>query len=128
MRVIVCGGRDYRDHQTVDAVLSSLPITQLATGCAQGADRLARQWANRKRIPYRVFRAEWKELGRKAGPIRNQQMLDTFRADALIAFPGGKGTADMVRRARKADLPVLEVLKKPARARTPRHRRNVVKT
>jgi predicted Rossmann-fold nucleotide-binding protein len=35
-------------------------------------------------------------------------MLAEGRPDAVIAFPGGKGTADMVRKARAAGLPVVE--------------------
>jgi hypothetical protein len=43
---------------------------------------------------------EWLSLaGPAAGPIRNQRMLD-WGPDLVVAFAGGKGTADMVRRAR----------------------------
>jgi hypothetical protein len=37
--------------------------------------------------------------GRAAGPRRNQRMLEDFRPDLVVAFPGGRGTAYMVRRA-----------------------------
>lgn len=53
--------------------------------------------------------ADWDGLGRKAGPIRNQRMLDEGKPDLVVAFPGDKGTADMVRRARTASLEVLEI-------------------
>jgi hypothetical protein len=46
--------------------------------------------------------ADWEKLGRSAGPIRNQAMLDEGRPDLVVAFPGHHGTADMVRRARAA--------------------------
>lgn len=42
------------------------------------------------------------------GPLRTTQMLVEGRPDAVIAFPGGKGTAHMVRKARAAGLPVVE--------------------
>lgn len=54
------------------------------------------------------FRADWEQCGRQAGPLRNARMLAEGRPDAVIAFPGGKGTADMVRKARAAGLPVVE--------------------
>jgi len=39
---------------------------------------------------------EWDELGKKAGPLRNQRMLDEGKPDLVVAFPGGGGTKDMV--------------------------------
>jgi len=42
--------------------------------------------------------------------MRNQQMVD-YGLDGLAAFPGGNGTADMVRRARAAGVTVMEVLR-----------------
>lgn len=43
-----------------------------------------------------------------AGVYRNQEMLESG-VDLVLAFPGGTGTADMVRRARKAGIDVREV-------------------
>jgi len=56
-----------------------------------------------------VFLANWRTHGKAAGPIRNQQMLDEGRPHLVVAFPGGTGTADMVRRAKAAGVPVMEV-------------------
>ena len=44
-----------------------------------------------------------------AGHIRNQQMIDEGKPDLVVAFPGGAGTADMIRRAKKHNLKVIEV-------------------
>jgi hypothetical protein len=44
----------------------------------------------------------------KAGPIRKQQMLDEGKPDLVVAFPGGRGTAHMVRIARAAGIEVIE--------------------
>jgi hypothetical protein len=54
-----------------------------------------------------VYRAEWSTHGRSAGPRRNALMLDRERPVLVVAFPGGTGTRDMVRRARAAQVPVL---------------------
>ncbi len=56
-----------------------------------------------------VYEADWHEHGRAAGPIRNARMIAEGRPDLVIAFPGGRGTADMVSRARKAGIEVREV-------------------
>lgn len=109
MRVLVCGGRDYQDEVRVAAVLSGIGgISQIIHGGARGADDLARVWAIRSGIPDRQFSANWTR-GRMAGPIRNQRMLDEGKPDLVVAFPGGRGTADMVRRARAAGIAVQEI-------------------
>lgn len=113
MRVIVCGGRTYRDRDTVFRVLDELHgpgnIAMLATGAAPGADAIAFDWSWRRSVYVRQFPADWKRHGRAAGPIRNQQMLEEFEPTHVIAFPGGRGTADMVGRARLAGLAIVEV-------------------
>ena len=79
-------------------------------GGARGADDLARQWGEISvGIEGVEFRADWTARGKAAGMIRNQRMLDEGRPDLVVAFPGGRGTADMVRRARKAGVEVIEI-------------------
>ena len=111
MRVLVCGGRDYHDRQQVFDVLDDLrePATHIIHGGARGADTFGRDWAKERKVPYTTFRADWGKLGRAAGPIRNQKMLSEGKPDLVVAFPGGKGTADMVSRAKKAGIPVIEI-------------------
>ena len=111
VRVLVCGGRDYADARRLRFVLSTLgvPISVLIEGGARGADRLARRWAQDSLIPVETFPAEWDLHGRAAGFIRNKQMLDEGKPDVVVAFPGGKGTANMVALARRAGVEVVEV-------------------
>lgn len=110
MRVLVCGGRDFDNYAAIAWELDSLqPISLIIHGCASGADSLAQQYAEYTGTPVIQFPAQWGTLGRKAGPIRNQQMLDEGKPDLVIAFQGGRGTADMVRRAKKAGVKVIEV-------------------
>lgn len=118
-RVLVCGGRDYHDVRTLTRVLDSLdpPPTLIIQGGAFGADACASEWAYKRNVLERQFPADWKTHGRAAGPIRNQQMLDDGKPDLVVAFPGGTGTADMVRRAKAAGLKVIEV--KASRWRPP---------
>lgn len=112
MRILVTGGRDFEDQALLESVLDSLQsmhhIEAVLHGDASGADRLAGQWAKSRNIAVEAYPADWKKFGRAAGPIRNQKMLDE-NPDILIAFPGGKGTADMVSRAKKAGLVVVVV-------------------
>lgn len=110
-RVLVCGGRDFKDWQLLYSVLDALrpkPI-RIIHGCARGADSLAGAWARVRGVSVHEFPAQWKERGPVAGPMRNQEMLERGEPDLVIAFPGGRGTADMVRRAEGAGVPVTLV-------------------
>ncbi len=113
MRAIVCGGRNFDDHKKMDEVLKRLGVTFVIEGGASGADMLAWSWARQnlgKGLEYSLqFEARWDKHGKSAGPKRNQQMIDEGKPEAVIAFSGGRGTADMVRRAKRAGIPVYEV-------------------
>jgi len=113
MRVLVCGGRNYRDHQRVAAVLDKLHrdagITTVIQGGAKGADELAFAWAYANGVQNEQYDADWENFGTMAGPIRNKRMLQEGRPDVVIAFPGGKGTANMVALASKFGVEVVKI-------------------
>ena len=104
MRLLVCGGRNFSDRLLMRMILDQIDSTSgievLIHGAAQGADRLAADWAKERGIPGLPFPADWKKYGNSAGPIRNARMLKEGRPDFVVAFPGGDGTLDMVTRAR----------------------------
>jgi YspA, cpYpsA-related SLOG family len=110
MRVIVCGGRVYNDREAVFRALSRAdakrPISVVIHGaCPTGADWLAAMWAVEAKVHAEPYPADW-SVGRKAGPLRNQRMIDVGKPDGVIAFPGGSGTADMIRRAEAARITI----------------------
>lgn len=110
MRVIVTGGRDYADADLVNIVLDRLHhearITWILEGGATEADRLAREWAYHHGVSVETFEADWRKHGKAAGPIRNRRMLDKGKPDMVVAFPGGRGTANMVDQAMKSGVVV----------------------
>lgn len=109
MKVLVCGGRDWRGRAAVVRMLTQLkPDSVLQGGCPTGADKYAREWARDTETVCETFAANWNEEGPAAGPIRNQRMIDFGKPELVLAFPGGRGTADMVRRARAAGIKVIE--------------------
>lgn len=110
MRVLVCGGRDYVDAKAAFLALNILHakrcVTALIHGGARGADSLGAAWATNNGIRTEKFAADWAAHGKGAGHIRNQRMLVEGEPELVVAFPGGRGTADMVRRAKAAGVPV----------------------
>lgn len=118
MKVLVCGGRDYRDWGHVERVLNDLRaqgMTEICQGGAAGADALAISWAIRKGVPCKTYHANWSRYGKAAGPKRNEQMLREFNPDMIVAFPGGNGTQDMVRRATDAGKHVFRAVRATAK-------------
>jgi cysteine synthase len=110
MRLLVAGGRDWRDEDTLRAVLDALGAGAgvLIEGCAPGADQMAETWARDRGITIEHHPANWGQHGGAAGPLRNQAMIDSA-PDLVIAFPGGRGTLDLVRRALRAHVPTLYI-------------------
>jgi hypothetical protein len=103
--VVVTGGRDFTDREFVSEVLTCAAPTHLIHGCARGADTLCGNWAKRRGIPCIEVPANWKAHGKAAGPLRNGWMLD-LNPIGLVAFPGGRGTADMIRQAQARGIKV----------------------
>ncbi|WP_292229357.1 SLOG family protein [Brevundimonas sp.] len=113
MRVLICGGRDYSDERSFSLQMSAIneqygPFTCVIHGAASGADAFAARYAARELIPVESYPADWRKHGRAAGPIRNEQMLREGRPDLVVAFPGGRGTANMVALARGSGVRVIE--------------------
>ena len=110
MIVAVTGGRDFQHSHVVYNAMVELcrDATLLVHGGARGVDTFAAEAAASLGIPTLEFQADWDTHGRAAGPLRNQRMVD-FGPDLLIAFPGGRGTADMVRRCAKAGIRTVQL-------------------
>lgn len=114
MRVLVCGGRSYSDiervYEVLDGVHKLTPISCIIEGGAMGADYLACRWsASRGLSDHSRFNADWELHGKSAGPRRNTRMIEEGKPDLVVAFPGGRGTADMVTKAEAAGIPVKRV-------------------
>jgi hypothetical protein len=111
MRILVCGGRKWSDTKSVykclDIFHKQEPINVVIEGNAHGVDRIAGYWARKNNIDNLKFSADWNKFGKRAGPLRNKQMLNEGRPDLVIAFPGGRGTKNMVELALRQDVPVM---------------------
>lgn len=110
-KILVCGGRNFQNKNLLFKALSSLPfaVSCVINGGAKGADSLSTQWAIYEDIPYKEYPPDWKKYGKAAGPIRNSEMLQLEDIEYVVAFPGGKGTQDMIRKAKAAGILVIKV-------------------
>lgn len=125
MRILVCGSRDYGNGPALRAIVGGAclpgkrvsdggtPVT-IISGGAKGADALAAEFAkSRQPCIHEEYPADWDRYGKRAGYVRNQQMLDEGKPDLVIAFYSGtersKGTAMMVDIARKAGVECWEI-------------------
>ena len=123
MKLVVTGGRDYQltsvDLEFLDEIARVRGIDELIHGAASGADTAAAAWAERRMIPTRPVPAKWERFGRAAGPIRNAELVAIAKREraVLAAFPGNRGTANMITQAQAAG---VEVLLSPTRPQSPR--------
>jgi hypothetical protein len=108
---LFCGARDWSDKKKIWARVKNLTQDDLIIeGGAPGADFISGVCADVAGIPHCTFRANWNFYCKAAGSVRNGWMLKFGQPDKVVAFHSNiaqsKGTADMVRRAKKAGVPV----------------------
>ena len=108
LNVLVCGGREFSDYPLALAVLRALNLKTVVHGAARGADTLAARAAREIGVAQIACPADWRAHPKRAGIIRNRQMLE-HRPDAVVAFEGGPGTADMVKVASGAGVTVYRI-------------------
>lgn len=122
MKVLVCGGRYFNNRILMADILRKIhvkhKITHIICGAQRytndlgeyiGADWHAIEWALVNMVNFSGLPAKWTQ-GRSAGPTRNSEMLAEHPdIDLVVAFEGGRGTADMVAKARAKFIPVKEV-------------------
>jgi len=112
--VLVCGGRRYKNRQfvydTLDSIATYYGIDLLVHGGAAGADTLADEWAKDRGVPPVRWDALWDAEGRAAGPQRNGRMFDFMQPTRVVAFPGGAGTNNTIKRTTDAIKKGMEVV------------------
>jgi hypothetical protein len=117
MKLLVCGGRDYQDRDTIYWWLNLLNPSEIVHGACKvsgrsegfdGADGFADEWALAHGITLNRHPADWTKHGKSAGPKRNREMLDRHPdVDMVIGFGGDKGTRNMLGLAQRCSLPTV---------------------
>jgi hypothetical protein len=115
MRILVTGSRKFRYRKIValalaDTARGHADVTVVHGACPSGADAMAHAEARDQGFHVDPHPADWDRHGKAAGFIRNQEMVDAG-ADICLAFyqagAANKGTADCVKKARRAGIQVL---------------------
>ncbi len=113
MRVIVTGDRAWDCRDLAEQVVRRLLAKYgqglvIVHGAAGGVDAAFGAAAEAEGVAVEPHRAEWVRLGERAGPSRNQRMIEAG-ADFCRAFhrfvANSRGTKDCARRAIAAGIP-----------------------
>lgn len=112
MKILVTGGRDFKDkdllYKALDSVKAKKGISLLIQGGAKGADSLAKQWCIERGVHSCQVDALWDSFGKAAGHRRNATML-MLSPDGCVAFKGGRGTEGMIDMCEKKGVVVWRV-------------------
>jgi len=106
-RTAIVGTRTFNDYEKFCQFLKTQEVGDtIVTGDAKGTDAMARLYAAQTNRNLYTYRADWRVHGLKAGPLRNQMIVDN--ADELIAFWDGrsKGTKNSISLASQKSIPV----------------------
>lgn len=105
---IVCinGSRSINDIN-LDLFIDPAHVGCVISGGANGVDTLAEHWAKRNGIEFVAYLAQWDKFGKKAGIMRNEDMINA--CDVLISFWDGKskGTWQTIQYAYKMNVPTI---------------------
>lgn len=106
MKTIIAGSRTCTDYNTLLNAVRKInwKITAILSGNANGADKLGIRYAKEHDIPFLLYNAEWDKYGKKAGIVRNLEMIKV--ADALIALWDGRssGTKHVIYEAIRCEM------------------------
>ena len=106
IKIAVIGSRSFSDYKFMCSILDHYDIKKIISGGARGADTLGKMYANDNGIDIQEFLPDWEKLGKRAGMIRNRDIIDA--CNEVIAFWDGesKGTKHAIGYAEEKGKPV----------------------
>ena len=103
MKVGIVGSREFKNYELFSDIMKQYlsDISWVVSGGAPGADSLAEKWAKENKKMLTIYPADWLNLGKRAGYVRNTDIVKN--SDMIIAFWDGnsKGTKHTIGLAQK---------------------------
>ena len=108
-KVAVIGSRTFSNFDLLEKTLLPLGTIIVVSGGANGADSLAEQYSLKYNLETIIFKADWKKFGKRAGYLRNIDII--AESDMVIAFWDGisKGTKHSLNLAESRNIPITIV-------------------
>lgn len=107
MKLAIIGSRNFTNYKLLQEILEQYKpkITLVVSGAAKGADSLGEKWALENNIQTLIFPADWNQYGKRAGFIRNEDIIKN--CDCCVAFWDGesKGTKHSLSLCKKYNKP-----------------------
>lgn len=106
MKLAIIGSRTFNDYGVLKKECDNLIIEEIISGGAKGADSLGEKYAIENNIKFTIFKPDWKKYGKRAGFLRNIDIINS--SDSVLAFWDGnsKGTQHSINLAHKHNKPV----------------------
>lgn len=108
MKIGIVGSRNFNQYSLVKEVMDDYiaEVDTVVSGGAKGADTLGELWAKENDIATLIFKPDWNKFGKRAGFIRNQDIVKN--SDLVVAFWDGqsKGTKSSIDLCVKFGIPV----------------------
>ena len=108
MKLAIVGGRDYKDYDKFKRVVDNFieeygTPSEIVSGGASGVDTMAVLYARENGIILTEFKPDWTKYGKKAGILRNTDIVEG--STHVLALPTEKsvGTYDSINKAKKLD-------------------------
>lgn len=109
-RLLITGSRDWVDALAVMQHISNIAIppwtwTLVSGACPTGADRMCEEFAEGLGMTIERHPADWKKHGKRAGFVRNAEMVN-LGANVCLAFirKGSKGASMTAKLAEDAGI------------------------
>lgn len=114
MKLLIAGSRNFQDfkmmEEKLDFYLSANKANEIVSGRAKGADMLGEKYAENRGIQVKVFPADWETHGKRAGYLRNEQMV-AYATHAVFFWDSkSPGTRHAIRLFTEAKKPYRIVL------------------
>ena len=79
---------DYSEVYDIIGIDENYSIREIVSGGARGADKLGEQFAKNYNLSLKVYEADWQKYGRRAGFVRNVDIIKY--CDICFAFWDGE--------------------------------------